>query len=147
MVVHPGSGGKRKRWDTKGFIEVARWWKEIRKGKLIILIGPAEEEGIDWQALGTLARSLPLRHVAALLSRADFYVGNDSGISHLAGAVGTRGIVIFGPTRPQQWRPLGGALIVLQNARYREIYPETPSISLAEIPVEAVLSALMHIGA
>jgi len=44
--------------------------------------------------------------VAALLSVADLYLGNDSGISHLAAAVGAFGVALFGPTDPRSWRPL-----------------------------------------
>jgi ADP-heptose:LPS heptosyltransferase len=59
------------------------------------------------------ASDLSLAQVAALLRCAALYLGNDSGISHLAGAVGTRGVVLFGPTDPRMWAPRGGRLRVL----------------------------------
>jgi len=91
--------------------------------------------------------ALSVWQAAALLSRADLYVGNDSGASHLAGAVGARGVVLFGPTQPQQWRPLGGALSVLQNLRYRTEHPDEDGITLAETSAEEVIATLLRLGA
>ena len=147
LMVHPGSGGQKKRWVTEGFVQICHWWQQQKKGKVLILLGPAEEEEAEsWRQIGgKVERNLSLLQVAALLSRADLYLGNDSGISHLAGAVGARGIVLFGPTRPQQWRPLGGSLSVIHNAPYRAALPHVPGISLAEIPHENVLVSLARL--
>ena len=147
LVLHPGSGGSKKRWAPEGFAQVARWWQERKNGKVLILLGPAEErEEGRWRQVGVVENNLPLWQVAALLSRAELYLGNDSGVSHLAGAVGTRGVVLFGPTRPLQWRPLGGALSVIQNVPYRAAFPQVSGISLAEVPLEAVLAGLVRHG-
>src|SRR5262249_11303616 len=80
--------------------------------------GPAEtDEAPYWRASGhRVATDLGLDAVAALVAGASRYVGNDSGVSHLAGALGRRGVVLFGPTRPERWRPLGGALAALPFA-------------------------------
>ena len=116
LVIHPGSGGKRKRWALEGFTHVARWWRSRTNRHVVILLGPAEEdEGDIWKERELSKIRCRSRSVAALLSRTDVYVGNDSGVSHLAGAVGARGVVVFGPTCPEQWRPLGGALTVVAN--------------------------------
>jgi ADP-heptose:LPS heptosyltransferase len=146
LVVHPGSGGKKKRWDQEGFVQISRWWREQQKGAVLILLGPAEqEEAKRWREVAETKDDLSLLQVAALLSRADAYLGNDSGLSHLAGAVGARGVVLFGPTSSRQWRPLGGALSVLRNESYRERNPGAPGISLTEIAVEAVQTALVRV--
>ena len=143
LIVHPGSGGRKKRWEPEGFMQVSRWWQRHKKGKVLILLGPAEEEGAErWRQVGEVESALSLLQAAAVLSRTSVYLGNDSGVSHLAGVVGARGAVLFGPTRPQQWRPLGGALTVIHNGPYREEMFHTPGISLTEIPVEEVISAL-----
>jgi ADP-heptose:LPS heptosyltransferase len=84
--------------------------------------------------------------VAALLSQADLYLGNDSGISHLAGAVGARGVVLFGPTRPHQWRPLGGNLLVVQNTASQVSSSLHVGISLDEIPADVVIEKLIVQG-
>lgn len=145
LVIHPGSGGRKKRWVSEGFTTVARWWRGQRNGQVLVLLGPAEaHEAQQWQQIGKVATDLSLLLVAALLSQADVYLGNDSGVSHLAGAVGARGVVLFGPTLPQCWRPLGGALTVLRNITYRHRVPDTIGISLSEISAEEVISALLR---
>jgi len=147
LIVHPGSGGQKKRWAPEGFRRVCQWWRREKKGGVLLLLGPAEErEAERWrQTGGKVESTLSLLQVAALLSRADLYLGNDSGVSHLAGAVGARGIVLFGPTRPLQWRPLGGALSVIHNVSYRATLPHVPGISLTEVPCEEVVTSLARL--
>ena len=88
---------------------MAEWWRDSGDREVLILLGPAEaEEGEYWRRYGHVETSLELPQVASILTRATCYIGNDSGVSHLAGVVGAQGVVIFGPTRPEQWRPLGG---------------------------------------
>jgi heptosyltransferase-3 len=112
LVVHRGAGSPAKRWSADGFAEVARWWCE-QGGEVVDLLGPAEAE---MTALpGSLAlRDAPLPAVIDLLARADAYVGSDSGPSQLAGAVGTGGVVLFGPTDPARWRPPSRRLAVVR---------------------------------
>ena len=147
MIIHPGSGGKRKRWDSEGFRQVGIWWQEKKKGKVIILLGPAEKNELQkWRSIGEVEIELSLLQVAALLSRADLYLGNDSGISHLAGAIGARGVVLFGPTLPKKWRPLGGNMVVVRNSAYRDVFPNREGIALKEIAVEEVIAHLILMG-
>ncbi len=144
LLMHPGSGGRRKRWDSAGFSAVAQWWTRSRQAReVIVLLGPAEEtECQHWQTVGHVVHGYPVWSVAALLGRASLYLGNDSGVSHLAGSLGARGSVIFGPTWPGQWKPLGGSLSVIHNRPYRQTSPDTEGISLSEVPVERVIAAL-----
>ena len=143
LIVHPGSGGQRKRWRAEGFRHVAEWWRDSEDREVLILLGPAEaEEGEYWRRYGHAETSLELQQVASILIRASCYIGNDSGVSHLAGAVGAQGVVIFGPTRPEQWRPLGGGLQVIKNTCYREKWPDREGISLEEVTPEQVLGRL-----
>ncbi len=145
LLLHPGSGGKKKRWSAEGFRRIAAWWQSQQRGKALILLGPAEASEVqEWREVGEIISGLSVWQVAALLSRVDRYVGNDSGVSHLAGAIGARGVVVFGPTQPQQWRPLGGKLSVLHNASYRSAYPQAEGIALAEIPIAAVREKLLE---
>jgi ADP-heptose:LPS heptosyltransferase len=143
LLLHPGSGGKKKRWAMEGFQRVARWWRQKRRGKVLILLGPAEDgEYAQWRPCGDIVMGLAPWQVAALLNRVDLYLGNDSGVSHLAGAVGARGTVLFGPTNPHQWKPLGGSLSILQNVKYRQAFPLTEGITLEEISEEQVIGQL-----
>lgn len=148
LALHPGSGGRKKRWDSEGFRKIARWWRQKkRNGRVLILLGPAErKEREEWRMIGKVVSDLSVVQTAALLSRAVLYLGNDSGVSHLAGAVGVCGIVLFGPTPPRKWRPLGGNLSVIQNTAYRAAFPSREGISLEEITVDEVVARLGLLG-
>jgi ADP-heptose:LPS heptosyltransferase len=116
VAVHPGSGGRRKCWPAHRFAEVA-----FRLDAPILLIeGPADSDACRDVTEG-LAPSVPavratgesLSSVAALLMESRAYVGNDSGVSHLAAALGVPTIAVFGPTDPTVWAPLGPKVAVV----------------------------------
>ena len=134
LAMHPGAGATAKRWGARGFAAVAAWWR--RAGGIVVTItGPAESNDPPI-AEGPVVRAWPLPDVAAVLARATLYLGNDSGVSHLAGAVGARGVVLFGPTDPRRWRPLGDHLVVL---RARPVGPG--ALSLRALSVRRVVAA------
>jgi ADP-heptose:LPS heptosyltransferase len=116
LLLHPGSGGREKRWSRAGFAQVAaRAAREL--GGVLVVCGAAEgaEEVEHWQTLGIrVASGVGVDVLGGLLSAADVYLGNDSGVSHLAGAVGTRGVALFGPTDPELWRPLSPRLVSIR---------------------------------
>jgi heptosyltransferase-3 len=137
LVVHPGSGGFAKRWSRGGFERVANRWLE-RGGGIVLLLGAAEgsTEAKAWSAKGfEVASGMDLVAVAALLSVADAYLGNDSGVSHLASVVGARGVALFGPTDPRRWGPLcpGVRAVVLE-----------PWSTTDENPPAGVIDAVEH---
>jgi ADP-heptose:LPS heptosyltransferase len=75
-----------------------------------------EEERGDCAALckeAVVARNLNLAKLSALLERSDLYLGNDSGVSHLAAALGVVTAVLFGPSNVARWAPLGKNVTVL----------------------------------
>jgi len=112
LVVHPGAGAIGKRWPAAGFrVLVDRWQRA--GGVAAEILGPADA---DVAPLGAVDRIVewPLPDIAALLARSDAYAGNDSGISHLAGAVGARGVAVFGPTRSRRWGP-GGRIAAIDT--------------------------------
>ncbi len=85
----------------------------------IVFTGPAEDAAAVSSLIVCGARVISLHdeslmQVAALIALSSFYVGNDSGISHLAGILGCQGAVLFGPTDPSIWRPQGNALDVVR---------------------------------
>jgi ADP-heptose:LPS heptosyltransferase len=132
--VHPGAGGRAKRWDIAGFVQVAHWWRS-RCGSVVAIAGPAEAG--EPPALGPPeVRDWPLVDLAAVLARVALYLGNDSGVSHLAGAVGAAGVVLFGPTSARRWRPLAGRLVTLSA---RGGGPD--GIPLAALPAARVIAA------
>jgi ADP-heptose:LPS heptosyltransferase len=111
MVMHAGSGSPRKNWE--GFAALARWWGARHPDRIIVLCGPAEMDHVRLAVDAIQISGLTLPQVVALLRRSRLYLGNDSGISHLAGAVGIRGVVLFGSTAPVIWAPRSDALQVM----------------------------------
>lgn len=111
-VVHPGSGGIDKCWPAADFAAIGRHLADFGV-RPVALLGPVEAERMPTAMRDDLSRTLPvieglsLEDAARLIAAARLYVGNDSGVSHLAAAVGTSSVIIFGPTNPILWRPLG----------------------------------------
>ena len=120
VALHPGSGGAAKRWPPERFVELAR--RLITRGCRPLLIeGPADAEvtAAVLAALGAetervrVARGLSVGALTALL-RCAAYVGNDSGVSHLAALAGVPTLALFGPSDPALWAPLGPRVRVLR---------------------------------
>jgi ADP-heptose:LPS heptosyltransferase len=118
LAIGPGSGAREKNWPEEYYLAAARWWRERTGGDVIVLVGPVEEErgGIDQlSAHSVVACGLELSQLAALLSRCVLYLGNDSGVSHLAAAVGVRTVTLFGPSDEREWAPRGRKVTVLRR--------------------------------
>jgi ADP-heptose:LPS heptosyltransferase len=118
LAVAPGSGAREKNWPAEFFTRVVEWWHSATGGEVLLLVGPVEQER---GGLGPLvghcavAEGLSLAQVAAALALSHVYLGNDSGISHLAGAIGVRTLALFGPSDPDQWAPRGNNVVVLRR--------------------------------
>jgi len=84
-----------------------------RGDSVLFLLGPAELDRLDPSTLGRIAATAPilqehtLTDVLCVLECAQAFLGNDSGISHMAGAMGLRTVVLFGGTNPEVYRPIG----------------------------------------
>lgn len=120
LALHPGSGHRRKRWPVERWVEVARRAHD-GGASLLVLSGPADGDEaneiarvLDVDRVHVIS-GLPLRQVAALLARATLFVGNDSGLMHVATAVGTPVVAVFGPSSPWTWGPVGAANVVLHG--------------------------------
>lgn len=128
LAVHAGSGSSAKNWPRQRFLALA---ETLAAGLPWLLVaGPAEDQAQTAPATAVLARELPLRALGALVSRAGLYVGNDSGVTHLAAAAGTPTLALFGPTDPATWAPLGPRVRTLR----------APGGELSRLGVEAVLA-------
>ncbi|HZD39698.1 MAG TPA: glycosyltransferase family 9 protein [Terriglobales bacterium] len=128
LAMAPGSGAREKNWPVPCFAEVAKWWRQRLEGTVMVILGPAEEERRGYD--GLCRDSLPVRNfrlalLAAVLSRCDAYLGNDSGITHLAAAVGTPTLALFGPSDASQWAPRGTKVTTLTAGE--ECSPCAPS--------------------
>jgi ADP-heptose:LPS heptosyltransferase len=116
LALAPGSGAREKNWPAAFFRDVAGWWQNRTHGAVVVVLGPVEEERARLEPLlegCIVARGLKLEQLAALLLRSDLYLGNDSGITHVAAAVGVRTVVMFGPSDADQWAPRGNRITIL----------------------------------
>lgn len=116
LALSPGSGAREKNWPLDNFRFVSDWWKKETGGETLLLLGPAEEERggyQDFSRCSVAVRGQPLGRVAALLARSNLYLGNDSGVTHLAAALGMETIALFGPSDPHEWSPRGKAVTVI----------------------------------
>jgi ADP-heptose:LPS heptosyltransferase len=112
MALHPGSGSTRKNWPLTRYKELAALLKARYAAQLLIVLGPAEAELRDhltrWETISpVVAQGLHLAQIAGLLTRCRCLIGNDSGIAHLAAALGVPTVALFGPTDPRVWAPRG----------------------------------------
>jgi hypothetical protein len=135
LVIHAGAGARRKVWAPEAVAAIAARWR-ARGGGVVEVVGPAEPQAGSCAGTDRAFRgSLPA--VASLLAASSAYLGNDSGVSHLAGAVGARGVAVFGPTRAERWRPLSPRIAPLLGGRV-----EADGIAAAPTDVARVWSAL-----
>lgn len=106
FVFHPGSGGISKRWRIENFLLLEKFL--LKNGyDVIYLLGEAELELKKKITNKKILVNSCLKKVIFLLSLAAGYVGCDSGISHLAGILNLKGVVVFGPSSPEIYRPWG----------------------------------------
>lgn len=118
LALAPGSGAREKNWSAEHFAAVCAWWRDF--GAPLLVYGPAERERAQAGALvcpGALSLDdLSLGQLAAVFARCRAMVGNDSGPTHLAAAVGIPTFAIFGPTDPRQWRPWGPRVTAMSSS-------------------------------
>ena len=118
IAMHPGSGGysTARRWAPERFAQLADTLFNETGGQLILLGGP-EEAKLHQQIFELMQSDMPVRSfagkgnirvAAAILEQADLFIGNDAGLMHLATAVGTPTVAIFGLTNSAAWGPYTG---------------------------------------
>lgn len=113
IAIHPGARAPARRWPAKRFAHVADELVRRLGARIVLTGGPGEEETARVVAEGmraglplNLAGKTTIGSLAAVLARLDLFVGNDTGPAHLAEAVGTPTVRIFGPADPRRWGPL-----------------------------------------
>jgi ADP-heptose:LPS heptosyltransferase len=121
MAIHPGTGwyGPGRRWPADRFAEAATLILG-RTDLACVIVGTAQDRKAAQQVterLGPHAASLvgrtSLGVLAALLERSELLVANDGGVAHLAAAVGTPVVTIFGPSNDRAWRQLTGKVVAV----------------------------------
>ena len=119
VLLHPGSGGRAKCWPVERFLTLAH--RLAAAGIAVeIILGEVELERYPRENIAAFTaafavhRHPPLCELADRLAAARAYIGNDSGVSHLAGEMGIPSLVLFGPSQANVWRPLGPQVQVAQ---------------------------------
>lgn len=132
VALHPGSGGASKRWPAEAWAELIGHMSD-RSTLPVLIEGPQDadavaEIGAKVRGMERLAvaREMTVGATLALLRRCKAYVGNDSGVSHLAALGGVPTLALFGPTDTAIWEPVGKRVRVLiaSSGRMAEISPE-----------------------
>ena len=138
VAIHPGSGSHEKNWPLEKWIGLfAPDSRFADLKRLLVISGEADQAQTDqlerqWKNRGVrFAKNLALPRLAAVIERSIF-IGHDSGISHLAAAVGANCILLFGPTNPDVWAPKNENVRVLR----------APSGKLDDLQIETVEAAL-----
>jgi ADP-heptose:LPS heptosyltransferase len=139
IAIHPGSGAVKKCWPTSRFAEVIKriWEKSY---PVLLLAGPADTERVNdvlqhlsptpAPGMFQLLTHAPLLEVAQHLHLCKCYLGNDSGITHLAAMLGVPTVAIFGPTDPTIWRPVGPFVKVLHEPRLENVSVDAVFVAL-----------------
>lgn len=151
-LIHPTAAFATKQWATENFARVAEALAE-RGFASVAISAPHEREIVeallDHASVRIVSFDLSLPEVAALAARAQIFVGNDSGIAHIAAAVGTPSVVIFGSSNVAHWRPWNKATaeVVLEempcqpcHGYFCEKFPQPECI--LRVPVERVVAAI-----
>lgn len=130
VAIHPGSGGEQKCWPISSFAAVIkRLWQQNHP--VLLLEGPADTERLRGllqllssppmpEMLKILANA-PLLEVARHLRQCKLYLGNDSGITHLAAMLGVPTVAIFGPSDPAVWQPVGPSTKVIRERALEDV--------------------------
>ena len=152
-LIHPGAASGARRWPLERFAAVAR--SEQAEGRQVVVTGGPEEIGLA-QSLGELA-ALPrqalfsgrtdLIGLAGLVAAAGRVVCGDTGVAHLATALRTPSVVLFGPTSPRQWGPPPDRPwhLALWTGRTGDPHGDRPHLGLLEIEAVDVLAALSRL--
>jgi ADP-heptose:LPS heptosyltransferase len=120
VVIHPGSGSAHKcvAPEILASLVIAL---EIFGATPVILEGPADREPVERFLKSCvnppiILKGLNLLTVAGVLAQAQLFIGQDSGVTHMAGLIGVRTVALFGPTDPARWAPRGVHVTVVQGA-------------------------------
>jgi len=155
LLLHPGSGDRAKDLPVSTWrVVVADLSRELGCPPRILL-GPVEQERgpalSGWSAEQCTCSSLG--ELLAELAGAALLLGNDSGVTHLAAALGIPTVAVFGPSDPRIWRPLGGRVSVVSSGRVCSPCCSGPPVTcthlacLTELPAASIVAAARRLVA
>jgi predicted lipopolysaccharide heptosyltransferase III len=152
IIFHPGSARAEKFWDAERWVAVINYWNQ-RGGPGVLTSGDsslerthiAEIKARLREPILDLSGKIDLLTLTALIARAKLLVGVDSAPTHLAAAVRTPQVVLYGPTNPFHWRPRSSPAVILQggrNAPVTNFSPEQRPRKMNEISTQQVIDAM-----
>ncbi len=120
IVVHPGAGKPANVWPGSRYAEAARILAERYRCGVVATGGPLDADALDafLRACAAPPFVLPCPSVGflgALMKRSAITLCNDTGIMHIAGAVGARCVAVFGPTDPARWKPVTESVVAVRG--------------------------------
>ena len=154
VLIHPGARWWFKAWPAERFAALADWMAEALGAQVLIAGGPGDApvaETIRRQMRHpgiSVAGETSVLQLGALLKRCRLFVGNDAGPMHVAAAVGTPVVALFGPTDPAEWGPWGdGHVVLYRGLDCRECWRRSAcwrgeENCLRQIPVEEAMAAV-----
>ena len=137
LALHPGSGGLSKNWPIESWRQLIAQIQAKTNWNLLLVGGEAERETFQRleptldNSRSRLEFCAPLPQLASLLAECGGFIGHDSGISHLAAAVGLPGLVLWGESKETVWRPRSDRFILVRHEN-----------GLRNLPVGQVFSQL-----
>lgn len=136
---HPGAGKPPNRWPADRFATLIDLIADRVDAAAFVTCGPMDQDQVDEvqravKAPVEIIRNQPIRHVASILKHLDLYITNDTGLMHVAAAVGVPVLSLFGPTDPEQWAPMG----------YKNRYICGDGGDISNISMEQVVAATME---
>jgi ADP-heptose:LPS heptosyltransferase len=148
VVVHVGAGAGARRWPPRRWVEVVR--RLVRDGRTPWLTGDEEERSTALfvaEAAGipveqVLAGRTDVVELAGVVAGARLVLAGDTGVGHLATALGRPSVLLFGPTPPSRWGPpRDDRHVVLWKGTTGDPHADDPDPGLLEITVDEVLEA------
>ena len=117
-LIHPGSGSPGKNYSPQFYRVLADKLRRHGFSKTCFIFGPVEDEKLNAEDFAgeRIERPQDVEALAGLLSGASLYIGNDSGVSHLSGFVGTPTIALYKTTDPKRWGVLGKKVVHISDA-------------------------------
>ena len=144
LALHPGSGSEHKNWPEQNWRKLVAYLLDHSPLNLLLVGG--EAEGAQLQRLAKdllaervqLAQHIPLSELAPRLAKCSGYIGHDSGVTHLASALGLPTLVLWAKSDEKIWRPLGQRVRVLnQHSDLAELTLETVVEGINALELEA----------
>jgi heptosyltransferase-2 len=118
VALAPGAVGPGKAWPVENYAALARMLAD--DGDAVWVLGGPNETALAAQIVATGGNGVrdltgtELRNAVVALATADAAVANDSGLMHIAAAIGTPTVAIFGPSSPTHWAPLNPLAAILE---------------------------------